>query len=413
MRAADLFGRYVQQYRESINPPYTRKDLVAVGSTVLILLITPLTVLAILQVRQLGSRAAGLLGIEAESASLSGPVTAGSDANASGGQYIQFGSGSGSNFQPTAPYYATFFYPWSENPNTDGHWSYWNDNGHSPPANWFSNYSPDPNPASFDPANELYSSNNYTIFKWQLSKLAEAKQEVGISSWWGQGHKTDSSFNKIVTDFMNRADNPYPNFRWTIYYEKEGSADPPVSEIVADLNYIKTNYTNQPSFLKIDGKPVVFVYAGADGADMASRWAQARSQTGFYVVLKVYSGYKTDPNQPDSWHQYAPAVRTDSQSPYSYAISPGFWKDGETVRLARSLSEFQTAVTNMVSANVTWKLTETWNEWGEGSSVEPGDQVIQTTSGNATLDPSGAPFKNQYIDILKNTLPALEQGTGS
>ena len=353
--------------------------------------------------------------LEAESGSLTAPATIGSDATASGGHFVQFGSvPPPTTFQPSAPYYATFFYPWSQNPNTDGIWSYWNDNGHTPPQNWFSNYLPDPNPSAFDPTNELYSSNNYNIFKWQMTKLAEAKQEVGISSWWGQGHKSDVSFKNIVTDLMKRSDNPYPNFRWSIYYEKEGTADPSLTEIVSDLNYIKINYASQPSFLQIGGKPVIFVYGGAsDTSTYASKWAQARAQTGFYVVLKVFSGYKTDPNQPDSWHQYSPAARSDSQSPYSYAVSPGFWLNGEaTPRLVRDLTSFRSAISSMVAANVTWKLTATWNEWGEGSSVEPGEEVNQTTSGSTTPNPSGAPFKNQYVDALNQLLPVFEGGTG-
>ncbi len=345
---------------------------------------------------------------EAESGTVSGSVVVGADSSASGGSYVQFGT-TASSFQPTAPYYATFFYPWYKNPNTDGSWSDWQDNGHSPAQNWFSNYLPDPDPTKFDPANELYSSNNDKIMYWQLGKLKEAKQEIAISSWWGQGHKTDAAFKHIVTDVMNRADNPYPNLRWTIYYENESLSNPTVDQIVNDLNYIKTNYASQPSYLKINGKPVIFVYAdGLDGSDMASRWAQARSQTGFYVVLKVYSGYKTDPNQPDSWHQYAPAIRYDSQAPYSFAVSPGFWLDQNAVRLSRDLTAFKSAVSAMVSSTATWKLTATWNEWGEGSSVEPGDQVTQTTSGTATLDPNGTLFKNAYVDVLNQLLPPLE-----
>ena len=345
---------------------------------------------------------------EAESGTIAGAATTIADSNTSGGSYLKFASNT-SSFQPSAPYYATFFYPWYKNPTTDGSWSDWQDNGHAPPQNWFSNFLPDMDSTKLDPATELYSSNNVSTVYWQLNKLKEAKQEVAISSWWGQGHKTDLAFKKIVTDIMNRADNPYPRFRWTIYYENEGFSNPTVAQIVSDLNYIKSNYTSQSSYLKINGKPVIFVYADAtDGADMASRWAQAKSQTGFYVVLKVYSGYKTDPNQPDSWHQYSPAVRSDSQGSYSYSVSPGFWLDGNAPRLPRDLAAFKSAVSSMVSSSAVWKLTETWNEWGEGTSVEPADQVIQTTSGTATLDPNGAPFKNAYVDVLNQLLPPLE-----
>ena len=88
-------------------------------------------------------------------------------------------------FQPTAPYYATFFYPW---------YPHWSSEGHAPPRNWFSNYLPDPKPNVFDPATELYNSNDDAIIYWQLRKMYEARLEVAISSWWGRDHKTDRTF---------------------------------------------------------------------------------------------------------------------------------------------------------------------------------------------------------------------------
>src|SRR6476646_744769 len=75
----------------------------------------------------------------------------------------------------------------------------------------------------------------------------------------------------------------------------------------------------RPSFLQINGRPVVFVYTdGLDACPMATRWHDANT-FGFYIVLKVFSGYRTCPAQPDSWHQYSPAVATDSQPGYSYS----------------------------------------------------------------------------------------------
>lgn len=328
------------------------------------------------------------------------------------------------NFMPHPPYYATFFYPWYENPNSEGHWSQWSDppNGsstaHTPPQNWFSEYLPDPNPNAFDPGSELYGSTNDSIIYWQLRKLAEAKQEVAISSWWGQGHKTDVAFNKIITDVMNRPDNPYPNLRWAVYYEKEGFGNPPLSELLSDLNYIKSKYASQPAYLKIDGKPVIFVYnaahAGYNPMEDLSRWTQARAQTGFYVVMKVDPlNAGASPTAMDGWHEYAPAVRTTTKGNYWFHVSPGFWLNGAAERLPRDSTAFEAAVKNMVASNVTWKLTETWNEWGEGTGVEPADQVNQTTSGPATLKTNGYPFKNLYVDILNRNLPPLEQGTGA
>ena len=314
--------------------------------------------------------------------------------------------GADPGFQPQAPYHAAFFYPWFP--------FVWRDQGHTPPRNWFSNYMPDFDPCQFDPATELYDSKDDAVIYWQLRKMAQARIEVAISSWWGQRKETDLAFRKIVTDVMNRPDNPYPNLRWAIYYEHESETDPGVAELVSDLNYIKAQYAGEAGYLKVDGRPVVFVYAdGNDRSGMADRWAEARLQTGFYVVLKVYQGYAQDAAKVDSWHQYAPAVRYERQGAYSAFASPGFWKDGESVRLRREMVEFRDAVSTLGAANVTWKLIQTWNEWGEGTAVEPGEQVNQSRTGAAAREPDGVPFRNLYVEALGELLPPLEQGTGA
>ncbi len=323
------------------------------------------------------------------------------------------------NFQPTAPYHATFYYPWYKNPTTDGQWSYWTDHGNNPPDTWFSHFLPDPNPLEFNPETELYSSNDYINFKWQLATMAQAKIEVAIASWWGQGTKEDLAFSNILNNFMPHSDNPYPNLRWTIYYEDEGFGDPSVATIVDNLNHINSNFAHSPYYLKINGKPVIFVYAGSSDipGTMTQRWSQANQQLSnqFYVVLKVFSGYSLDPYQPDSWHQYAPANRSGTHAPYSSYVSPGFWlDDGSAPRLVRDSAAFESAVINMVNANVTWKLIETWNEWGEGSSVEPGNQVrLNTSTNKEEIDPTAPNFGNTYINILNQRLPNLEAGTGT
>lgn len=415
------------------------------------------------------------LAIEAETSSLSSKAVLGCDTSASGGKYIELNSSASPcstvtpstaispspqsqptptltpnslSYQPSAPYYATFYYPWYQNPDTDGLWSDWNDPGaagqaHQPAQNWFSNYlpliNPDPTnsaPGSYDPENGLYSSQDPNVILWQLRKMAESNISVAIASWWGQGHKTDVAFGKILNSVMPRLDNPYPNLRWAIYYEKQGFNNLSLSEITNDLNYIKTHYTSSPYYLKIGGKPVIFVYdaAHAGGSPLADLavWKQARASTGFYINMKrdaLSAGAAS--SDMDSWHEYAPANREGQVGNSAYYVSPGFWKDGDTVRLCRNLNgptgtscgsdhlgsavaSFSDAVGRLVAAPVTWKLVETWNEWGEGTSVEPGTQVIQTTTGSAAPDtsPLVPPFGNAYIDVLHQKLPPLSSGAG-
>ncbi len=339
-------------------------------------------------------------------------------------------------FQPTrSSIYTTFYYPWYGNPTTDPGWASWNGSGAKPPTNWASNYLPLPPNAmnlttrAINPSVGLYSSADRSVFYWQISQMAQAHLEVAISSWWGRSAsptsfnpglystngRADYSFRQIITNWMNHTDNPYPNLRWSLYYEKEGFSDPSVAELVSDMQYIRDNYINQPGFLKVGGRPVLFVYGqSTDGCAMAQRWLQARAQSGvnFYLVLKLYSSYKNCTTPPDSWHQYAPAVRAGNYAPYASFISPGFWKKGSAVTLARDLAAFDTAAVAMVQAATRWKMVQTWNEWGEGTSIEPGIQVQLTASGTAIVSTNAVPFESNYINILAKRLPALQAGTG-
>ena len=162
---------------------------------------------------------------------------------------------------------------------------------------------------------------------------------------------------------------------------------------------MRDKYGNHPSFLRVNGKFVVFVYAdGNDACGMADRWKQANT-VGAYIVLKVFPGYKNCPSQPDSWHQYSPAVATDSQQGYSYAIAPGFWKKGDAVRLARDLNRWHQNVRDMVASKAPWQLIATFNEWGEGTSVE-GAKEWETGSGYGA-----------YLDALHNNGNGSPQAT--
>ncbi len=282
-----------------------------------------------------------------------------------------------SSFQPAPPIQATFFYPWFPNA--------WNQGGVTP----FSVY---------QPTYGYYSSVDNAIIDQQLVLADRAHQEAMISSWWGQGHHTDTSFKHILGR-SERVGSPVPNMRWSLYYEPEGYGDPSVSQIVNDLNYMAANFFNHPGYLRVGGKPVIFIWAtSSDSCAMADRWAQAKAQFGgnIHVVLKVFSGYLSCASQPDSWHQYGPANPISTHLPNSVNVSPGFWHVLEgSARLARDPARFEADVKTMAASNAFWKLTTSWNEWGEGTGIEPTTQ-----------------FGNIYIDILCRNLPGATPCTG-
>ncbi len=261
---------------------------------------------------------------------------------------------------PSGPIRATFFYPWF--PQS------WTQLGVFPYTH-------------YQPTLGYYASADDTVIDNQVAAMRYAHLDAAISSWWGPGHNTDTAFAHILTRTAP--------FRWSLYYEAEGQTNPTAATIASDLAYLD-RYFAAPNYLRIGNAPVLFVYADpTDGCGMADRWNAAKTLYGkpLLVVLKVFSGYTTC-TQPDSWHQYSPAVGYDQQAQYSAVVSPGFWKSGESVRLARDLTRFSADLARMVASSARWQLVTTWNEWGEGSGVE-----------------STQEFGEAYLDRLCRALP--------
>jgi hypothetical protein len=306
----------------------------------------------------------------------------------------------------TFPARATFYYPWFPEAWTQG--------GVYP-------YS------QYQPTLGYYDTGNSATVESHIAQMESANIKVAILSWWGQAHHT----NDDTAVFINAAaDN---TVKAAFYYEKEGNGNPTQAEITSDLTYLKNTYGASPSTAKINGRIVVFVYNADDtSCEVVDRW-KAANTINAYLVMKVFSGYASCPNQPDAWHQYGPATReSDFSAAGSYSISPGFYKSGETSpRLARDETAFATAVRNMVASGANWQLVISFNEWGEGTGVEsttqfgttyltilanngtvtgptatPNPTATPTRTATATATPSGSSTSFWAVgDIMDDTTP--------
>ena len=264
-----------------------------------------------------------------------------------------------SGYQPTFPIRAAFYYPWFAEA--------WTQLGIYPYTN-------------YNPKLGFYSNTDQAILKQHINMMQYGNIQAGIASWWGQGSQTDTKIAGLLTAAAGT------NFRWALYYENESQGDPSASQIQSDLTYIKTHYAQNPTFLKVNGKFVIFVYANTnDVCGMADRWKQGNT-VGAYVVLKVFPGFANCASQPDAWHQYSPAVANDQQGSMSFSISPGFWLKGNAVRLVRDLARWKQSVQAMVASGANWQLVTTFSEWGEGTSVEPAVEWASPSGYGTYLD---------------------------
>ncbi|MDR3575851.1 MAG: hypothetical protein P4L50_18470 [Anaerolineaceae bacterium] len=257
------------------------------------------------------------------------------------------------------PIRAAFYYPWFPEA--------WNQQGFNPFTH-------------FHPLLGFYDSSSISVVHQHIREMLYGGITAGISSWWGPGTPTDGRVKELLAAATGSG------FRWALYYEKEGIGNPSPTEISSDLTYIRDHYTSDPSYLKIDGRFVVFVYGEpTDDCGMADRWKQGNTVNA-YIVLKVFPKYMNCPNQPDGWHQYSPADAVVNRS-LSYTISPGFWKEGEeTARLARDLNQWNNDILSMLSSGARFQLITTFNEWGEGTAIEPAKEWSSPSGYGAYLD---------------------------
>jgi hypothetical protein len=258
------------------------------------------------------------------------------------------------------PIRAAFYYPWFPQAWTQG--------GFQPFT-------------QFRPSLGFYSSSRRATVRRQIADMQYGHISAGIASWWGRGSATDARMPLLLGAAAGTG------FRWSVYYEPEGQGDPSVEQIRSDLQYLRDRYGSNPAFLHRGGRFVVFVYAQpSDGCGMADRWRQADT-VGAYVVLKVFPGYRTCADQPDGWHQYDPAVASDNQRGWSFSISPGFYKAGETwPRLARNLARWRRDVRAMAASRAPFQLVTTYNEWGEGTAVESATRWASRSGHGAYMD---------------------------
>jgi hypothetical protein len=263
--------------------------------------------------------------------------------------------------QPSFPVRVAAYYPWY--PES------WSQEGEV----WFSHYTPN---------GGYYRSDDIGRIAEQIAAMRYGYVDVALTSWWGQGHYTDRRFPILLEAAAGSG------LHIAAYYEKEGYGDPSVTELHNDLEYLAQRYGTDPSFYRIDGRPVVFVWTDMfDGCATLTRWREANRGVGVYVVMKVVLGFKLCLDQPDAWHQYGPASPTNDWGGGTFAISPGFWKASEDEpRLSRNVDRWKGDIAAMLASGAQFQLITSFNEWGEGTAIESAPDWATASGFGSYLD---------------------------
>jgi glycosyl hydrolase family 99/VCBS repeat protein/FG-GAP repeat protein len=165
--------------------------------------------------------------------------------------------------QPSVPIRAAFFYPWY-------------------PENWSAG--PTVPFTKYLPSLGIYDSSATAVIRSQVRALRYGRFGAAIASWWGPGQPTDRRLPLLLAAARQTP------LKFAVYYEHEGYANPSVDQIRNDLHYLRDRYFPKPAYLKVQGRPVVFVYApGDDACEVAARWHSA-NDVGAYINLETNGG---------------------------------------------------------------------------------------------------------------------------
>ena len=308
-----------------------------------------------------------------------------------------------------------------------------------------------------------YSSHDSMVIQQHLDWMKTYGIDFLVSSWWGQNTGEDITLRDFILPVLKNSD-----IKFTIYYESAYlGVDPDgivfdaekEEQLVSDFNYMADTFFAHPNFLRIDDKPVVFLYlSGIFSGNYEQAFTRVRRelQTEGYDLFLI--GDEVSWDIPSAAHmQFLDAV-----SPYlmvgnteydGYTIDREFFADISSLvyqwekvahaedkfvipnvhpgfnNLGVGGSAFITPRQSQAGAECTSLLEEyvkvmrpfvdpelkmimitSWNEWHEDTQIEP---TIVTSATNIDNSDSGNFYTQGYsyegygfkaLDVIRRLL---------
>ncbi len=252
------------------------------------------------------------------------------------------------------------------------------------------------------PVTSYTSSDDATIDR-QLQEATAAGITGFISSWWGPGDPTDQNFTKLLAHSTSLENTTHIHFASSIYFESDAPALQGTAKIVSGLRYLMANDANNPHFFHWQGKPVFFFWDPLGNGRTLAQWASIRQQVdpnhttiwsaegvnmnlltvfdGIHLFSGAYWGIQhNDMNQVDQGFRsqinaYNQAHKT--QKIWAAGVVPGFndskvpGRTNHVVVARNNGTTYRSEWTGAISSSPDWITITSFNEWFEGSMIEP------------------------------------------
>lgn len=153
--------------------------------------------------------------------------------------------GEGRVSRESKPLVGAYYYPWYQ--RGDATWGQWEN-----AMRLHLKYRQEPRVG-------LYDSRDPEVIGAHIAQSLRGGIDFWSISWWGPGSKTDRIFKDAVLKHPDSG-----KLKYAMLYESTGRFGkfdrPGYDRWIPDLEYLKETYFADPRYLKIDGRPVLFVY---------------------------------------------------------------------------------------------------------------------------------------------------------
>ena len=306
----------------------------------------------------------------------------------------------------------------------------------------------------------LYASDDPKIFNRHLELAEEFAIDVLVLSWMGQGSRTDINLQKVLAEAEGRKVKfailyeSWVNLGSSTDKVKriDFSSESVRSQFFDDLAYLRTNYYERyPNQFTIDGKAMLYLYLVRNYRNLplgfVDRIRATLAPRPVHIVADVayfgpdrhpFTAHNVDDVGPrkllfdayTAYNMYSYSAVADGESALQYMMreaEPVFHDWAESVpfyphvlpaykdfrdghgRLTGTKEEFRQSVCRVLKLRTWGRFSErfrrivfitTFNEWYEGTSVEPG----------MTRRPGSRDYRFDYLDVIRDV--ALKDACG-
>ena len=282
------------------------------------------------------------------------------------------------------PHSAIFFYPWYSNMRHDGGYAHWTQGGHQPPFDLAS---------QFYPARGPYSSADPRVLRGQMRDIASAGIDEVVSSWWGQGSPEDLRLPAVIRAARR--------FNLRIAVQLEPYPGRTVESVGADLAYLRGL-----------GIHDVYVYRAGDFAS-EDWWAVTKQPTGMrlfaqtnHVGYAAHAGFAGFYTYDILLYDGAKFGRLCEQARAAGilcapSVGPGYEATAATgdtrVKPRLDGSTYDSMWRAAQDAGADLVTITSYNEWGEGTQIEPAGHGGRYESYDGAYGLHGRAAERAYI----------------